>query len=228
MLSLLFPLILPLIPSVASQQPNTFGLVGPQNTMLFLNGFHFISGHPEQSVQANHHCTINGPVFVQCIIYIPGTNPARIAGVEYIIPGDAFAKLPLEERQLWHSHQYEVSSGQLIEPGMPDSVDSEIMKVLVNSYGKTFHTWPYESKNNSIPLGIPELVNGFTGNGQLPAKVVAERDRFFGVNSSAISERRKAITPPPVHPGADVWKEGIVLKLALTREKRDVPFKAPA
>jgi len=156
-------------PNVAASAATEAGLIGPQNAMLFLNGFHFISGAPDHYLQANHHCSLmNGTIFeafIQCVLYIPGTNPARLAGIEYIVSGDAFATFPMEERQLWHSHQFEVSSGYLIEPGMPANVDKEIMKILVNSYGKTVHTWRYDQKNKTLPFGIPELVNGYTGHG---------------------------------------------------------------
>lgn len=162
--------------------------------------------------------------FIQCAIFVPGTNPARLAGVEYIISGTAFEKLPMEERELWHSHQYEVTSGLLIEPGMPDNVDKEAMKILVNTYGKTFHTWNYANKNNSLPLGIPEIVNGYTANGQLPRELVEKRDALFGVNSTSIRENRTDIVAPPVIDGADSWRKGFVLELIL---KNTTGFSGP-
>ena len=98
------------------------------------------------------------------------------------------------ERQLWHSHAYEVTSGFLIEPGTPDVVDHVIMKeILVGSYGKTFHTWRYDQTNSSIPMGIPELVQGFTGDGQITPEFVQKRDALFGVNTADIRNSRKDI-----------------------------------
>lgn len=203
--------------SIADATPpaNQFGLIGPSSVMLFLNGFHFISGHPDQVLHANHHCSIMSTDFIQCAIYVPDTNPARLAGVEYIISGPAFEQLPIEERELWHSHQYEVTSGLLVEPGMPENVDKEAMKILVNTYGKTFHTWRYDSKNNSIPLGIPEIVNGYTADGQLDPSYVESRDRLFGLNHTAIGKNRSDIVAPAVIDGADSWKRGFVLTLEL-------------
>src|ERR1700750_2004234 len=125
---------LPLITSAPSPtQPNQFGLLGPESAMLFLNGFHFISGAPDHFLHANHHCAIMSSSFIQCAIYVPGSNPARLAGIEYIVTGAAFKNFSAEERQLWHSHQYEVTSGLLVEPGMPVGVDNEAMKILVDS-----------------------------------------------------------------------------------------------
>ncbi|KAK7540175.1 hypothetical protein IWX49DRAFT_507813 [Phyllosticta citricarpa] len=96
-----------------SAHGNQSGLVGAQNLALFLNGFHFILGEPSQYLQANHHSAVMNGDFFQCAIYVPGTSPAPLAGVEY------FSKLPMEERQLWHGHQFEVTSGFLVQPGMP-------------------------------------------------------------------------------------------------------------
>jgi hypothetical protein len=205
--------------------PNQFGLVGPQNAMLFLNGFHFISGAPDHFLDANHHCTIMSSSFIQCAIYVPGSNPARLAGIEYIVTGEAFAKLPMEERELWHSHQYEVSSGLLIEPGIPEGVDNEVMKILANSYGKTTHTWRYDQKNNTLPLGIPELVNGYTGAGQLSQAAIDARDAYYGVNSTEIAKARKGlITAPAPLDGADSWKKGYVLTLELSNKTSSAPL----
>lgn len=223
LLAILFH-VFALATAAQSQSENQFGLIGPSSVMLFLNGFHFISGHPDEVIHANHHCSIMSADFIQCAIFVPGTNPARLAGVEYIISGTAFEKLPMEERELWHSHQYEVTSGLLIEPGMPDNVDKETMKILVNTYGKTFHTWNYANKNNSLPLGIPEIVNGYTANGQLPKELVAKRDALYGVNSTAVRENRTDIVAPPVIDGADSWRKGFVLELVL---KNTTGFSGP-
>jgi hypothetical protein len=48
--------------------------------------------------------------------------------------------LPDEEKRYWPSHQFEVKSGQLTALGIPEPVEHEIMKKLVNTYGKTWHT----------------------------------------------------------------------------------------
>lgn len=35
-----------------------FGNLGPEGTVLFLNGFHFLSGNSSAEISANHYCTI--------------------------------------------------------------------------------------------------------------------------------------------------------------------------
>ncbi|KAF2454904.1 putative lipo protein [Lineolata rhizophorae] len=192
--------------------------------MLFLNGFHFISGQPDAYIHANHHCSIMNADFIQCAIYVPGTNPARLAGIEYIVSGALFSTFPHEERQLWHSHQFEVTSGYLTEPGTPEIVDHEIMKILVNSYGKTVHTWRYDQKDNDVPLGIPEFVNGYTGDGQLPQWFVDDRDELMNVNTTATRIAREDIEPPPVQEGADSWKYGYVITYGIVNTTTDTTF----
>ncbi|KAI0542489.1 DUF1264-domain-containing protein [Xylaria digitata] len=202
-----------------------FGHYGPEGTVLFLNGFHFVSGHSDQEISANHFCTIIRDDLLQCAVYNTATTPARLAGIEYIITEDAFNTLDHEERQLWHSHAYEITSGFLIEPGLPASVDYTIMKdVLVNTYGKTFHTWRYDQQNSTYPIGIPELVMGFTHDDQITPDFVVKRDELFGTNTTEIRKAREDIGHNAVLEGADSWKYGFVLTLGLVNQTAEVSF----
>ncbi|KAI1148175.1 DUF1264-domain-containing protein [Nemania diffusa] len=202
-----------------------FGHYGPEGTVLFLNGFHFVAGHTDWEISANHYCTIIRDDLLQCAVYTTATTPAHLAGIEYIITKDAFNTLDYEERQLWHSHAYEITSGFLIEPGLPDPVDHTIMKdVLANTYGKTWHTWRYDQQNSTYPLGIPELVAGFTHDDQITPDFVLQRDALFGVNTTEIRESRADIVPDEVLPGADSWKYGYVLSVGLVNKTVDLTF----
>ena len=201
-----------------------FGHLGPENTVLFLNGFHFLSGDTSAEISANHWCAIVSNDFLQCVVYNTATTPVRLAGIEYIISPTAFESLDSEERQLWHSHSYEVTSGFLIEPNMPSTVDHAIMEVLVGTYGKTFHTWRYDQGNSSIPLGIPEIVMGYTGNSQITPDFVTKRDALFGVNTTTIRESRADIVAPKVIDGADSWENGYVLTLELRNTTMNTTF----
>ena len=193
-----------------------FGEVGPNNAVLFFNGFHFVNGQQSHQMEANHHCAIISNDFIQCIIYDSHYAPAKLRGIEYIISRAAFANLPAEERQLWHSHSYEVTSGSLLEPGIPPLVDDAVMQTLVSTYGKTFHTWRYDQRDSPLPLGIPELVMGFTADGQLAPSEAQARDAQFAVNTTAIRAHRAGVIQPvqPL-PGADSWQNGFCVQLAL-------------
>ncbi|XDG02910.1 hypothetical protein ABKA04_002525 [Annulohypoxylon sp. FPYF3050] len=223
-----FSAALALLPlSVSATLP--FGHYGPEGTVLFLNGFHFVSGHSDWEISANHYCVIIASDTLQCAVYNTNTTPARLAGIEYIITTEAFETLDYEERQMWHSHVYEITSGFLIEPNLPDSVDHTIMKdVLVGTYGKTFHTWRYDQQNSSYPIGVPELVMGYTGDDQITPDFVTKRDELFGVNTTEIKESRSDIPPPAIVAGADSWKYGFVLSLGLVNQTANTSFPPAA
>jgi Protein of unknown function (DUF1264) len=100
-----------------------------------------------------------------------------------------------------------------VAPGIPDVAEKELMKKLVTTYGKTWHTW-HTDQGKSLPLGVPQLMMGFTADGQHDAKMVAERDKRLGVDSAAKRKDREDIAAPPIDPGADAWQKGKVVQLA--------------
>lgn len=61
------------------------------------------------------------------MIYDPDKPNARLIGIEYIISEKLFQTLPEEEKKLWHSHVYEVKSGVLITPRLPNVAENELM-----------------------------------------------------------------------------------------------------
>ena len=66
---------------------------------------------------------------------------------------------------------------------VPDSpLERAHFKDLVSSYGKTFHTWQIERDN--FPYGIPQLMMGFTQDGQLDEALVDARDRRLAVSGT--------------------------------------------
>jgi hypothetical protein len=91
-------------------------------------GFHFYNGEPQRQVIAHHYCSDRGEEFLQCVIYDSDKPDARLIGIEYIISERLFQTLPEEEKKFWHSHVYEVKSGSLIAPRLPDLAENELMK----------------------------------------------------------------------------------------------------
>ena len=179
----------------------------------YLDGFHFYNGRQEAQMEAHHYCSILNEDVTQCVIYDGNVKDARIMGVEYIVSAKLFAALPPEEKALWHSHVHEVKSGQLVAPGIPDVAEKELMKKLITTYGKTWHTW-HTDQGKQLPLGVPQLMMGFTADGQHDTKMVAERDKRFGIDSAAKRKEREDIAAPAIDPGADAWQKGQVVQLA--------------
>lgn len=178
----------------------------------YLDGFHFYNGHPDVQMEAHHYCSILNEEVIQCVIYDGNRQDAKLMGVEYIISKQLFNTLPAAEKALWHSHVHEVKSGQLVAPGIPEVAEHALMNKLVTTYGKTWHTW-HTDLNKQLPLGVPQLMMGFTADGQADPAMVAERDQRLGINSSDKKKARADIIAPPIAPGADAWRQGNVIQI---------------
>jgi hypothetical protein len=178
----------------------------------YLDGFHFYNGHPEMQMEAHHYCAILNEEVIQCVIYDGNRKDAKLMGVEYIISEQLFNSLPTPEKALWHSHVHEVKSGQLVAPGIPAVAEHALMEKLVHTYGKTWHTW-HTDLDKRLPLGVPQLMMGFTADGQADAHMVAERDQRMGIDSSQKKQARADIAAPPIAPGADAWRQGEIIQI---------------
>jgi hypothetical protein len=178
----------------------------------YLDGFHFYSGRMEQQTEAHHYCAILNEDVIQCVIYDGNTKDAKLMGLEYIVSERLFAGLPADEKPLWHSHVYEVKSGQLIAPGIPQAAEHALMAKLIRTYGKTWHTWHTDS-GDQLPMGVPQLMMGFTADGQNDPSRVESRDRRFGIDSQAKRAERTDIPAPAVDPQADAWQHGTAIQI---------------
>jgi len=161
-----------------------------------LCGMHMYSHDPSRHVQAEHFCTHVSSEMHQCVIYDSDDAHAKLIGIEYIISEKLFKTLDEDEKKYWHSHKYEVESGllQLItKPGIPaavvDTAEKPAMSELQTTYGKTFHTWQVD-RGDALPIGPPQLMMSYTGDGQIPAHLVEKRDKEFGLDTAAKREHR--------------------------------------
>lgn len=178
----------------------------------YLDGFHFYNGHPDIQMEAHHYCAILNQDVIQCVIYDGSTRGAKIMGIEYIIDEKLFANLPTKEKAMWHSHGYEVSSGQLVAPGIPAPAEHALMKRLVRTYGKTWHTW-HTDQDKTLPVGVPQLMMGFTADGQANPAMVEQRNRRLGIDAAKSKAQRGDIAIPAPDPQANGWQRGEVIQL---------------
>jgi hypothetical protein len=190
---------------------------GPLNAIhAHLCGFHFYNGNMARQVMAIHYCAGMNNEVKQCIIYDSDKKDARLIGVEYIISEKLFNTLPEDEKKLWHSHRYEVQSGELFAPHIPSVAEKELMKDLVNTYGKTWHFWQVD-RGDKLPLGIPQLMMGFTKDGQLNPALQKKGEDYFGVSIEKNKENRAGIPANEIAPGADAWEKGDVFQIKQER-----------
>ena len=92
-------------------------------------------------MEAHHYCIQVNEDFAQCALFDGNAAASRLTGVEYIISAHLYDTLPADEKAYWHPHNFEILSGQLRLPGVPDVAEKEALKSKINSYGKTWHTW---------------------------------------------------------------------------------------
>lgn len=157
------------------------------NLHLYLCGFHTEKANPEFQIEVQHYCAV-GEELHQCFIFHTTEAGSKLLGVEYIIPDNLYQELSDEEKKYWHPHTYEVMSGQLIAPGMPTEESMPLMKKLVNTWGKTWHTWP--DPTTKLPVGEPMLMWAVTADGQLRDELLQKRDDKFDVQTEEVRERR--------------------------------------
>jgi hypothetical protein len=176
-----------------------------------LDGFHFYNGQMKVQMEAHHYCSILNEDVIQCTIYDGNVKDAKLMGVEYIISAKLFAGLPEQEKRSAQPRP-RGEIGQLIAPGIPDAAEHELMEKLIHTYGKTWHTW-HTDLDKDLPLGMPQLMMGFTADGQADPAMVGARDARLGVSSEDKRKRRADIPVPAIDPGADAWKEGTVVQI---------------
>jgi hypothetical protein len=175
-------------------------------------GIHFYSGNMKRQIMAQHYCAHLSDEVLQCVLYDSEKKDARLIGIEYIVSAKIFESLPADEKRFWHSHNYEVKSGVLTAPAAPEAAEKDLMKVLIGTYGKTWHTWQVD-RGDKLPLGIPQLMMAFTKDGQLDPKIAAERNNLYTIPVAAKKAARADIPDAKVDPGADGWQRGSAVQL---------------
>ncbi|KMP08887.1 embryo-specific protein [Coccidioides immitis RMSCC 3703] len=189
-----------------------------------LHAYHVYADDPTRCVEANHYCSHVNADFRQCLIYDSPEKNARLIGVEYMITPKIYESLPKEERELWHSHEFEVKSGMLVmsaPKGTPaavwDKAELAEMENVVPLYGKTYHMWQVD-RGDAVPMGAPQLMGSFTSEeavkkacpGGIQQLADSTKDRF-GIDIYKKREERKGVRPGwKIHPDADAFWKNIV------------------
>jgi hypothetical protein len=153
---------------------------------IYLDGFHATKENPSHQMEAHHFCRQVNQDFAQCVLFDGNTSQANLIGIEYIISEALFNSLSEKEKQYWHPHNFEILSGQLIAPGIPDMAENELMKGKMNSYGKTWHVWssaPFGQAGDKMPLGEPTLEWSFNREGEALPGLVEQRDQRMNFNT---------------------------------------------
>ncbi|KAJ3043075.1 hypothetical protein HK097_001847 [Rhizophlyctis rosea] len=212
-----------------------------------VHGFHFYAHDMSRQVPAHHYCTHLSEDLLQCLIYDSGEPNARLIGVEYIVSANLYRSacsirqlftvdksktaptaFPPEEKQYWHSHEYEVKGGlislpvsQIIPRAVHVEVEKQEFSKIINTYGKTWHFWQVD-RGDKLPFGPPSLMMAFTQPGQINQDLVKARDESDKVDIHDLVQRREELKrEEPIDPLADHWKSGEAWQAKMEK----VPFK---
>jgi hypothetical protein len=161
---------------------------------IYLVGFHPLVDDPAHQMEAHHYCHQVNQDFAQCVIFDSSEENANLNGIEYIISEERFNALPQEEKQYWHPHNYEILSGQLVAPGLPDAAEHELMEGKMNSYGKTWHVWQTGSAvtpGQDFPYGPARLAWSFNADGEAKPGLIESRDKAMEMDTAEIRKKRR-------------------------------------
>jgi Protein of unknown function (DUF1264) len=165
----------------------------PAQLNAYLVGLHPMKAHPDHQMEAHHFCRQVNQDLAQCALFDGNTAEANLNGIEYIISAKLFEQLPAEERQYWHPHNFEILSGQLVGPGLPEVAEKEFLETKMNSYGKTWHVWNtgHFGMNDAdrLPLGKPELAWSFNQDGEALPGLIEQMEKRVDVD---VSKKRKS------------------------------------
>lgn len=132
----------------------------------------FPGGDMKRPIKAYRYIRYLNDDTAQSVIYDGDSKDSRLIGVEFHITEKLYNKLPSDEKRLWHSHAYEVKTGALTAPRLPEAAEREFMKQLAYTYGKAWSFWETD-KGDSLPLGVPQLMVSATDHGQLPSSCIS-------------------------------------------------------
>ncbi|MFC7878758.1 OBAP family protein [Isoptericola sp. NPDC057391] len=162
---------------------------------VYVVGFHLAKEDPMMQMEAHHYCRVVNDDFIQAVIFDGNTPEANLIGIEYIVSERLFQSLPAEERPSWHPHNFELLSGQLVAPGLPAVAEKALMKRLMNSYGKTWHTWHTGRHDtgggHDLPLGDPVLMWSFNREGECDPGLEQDREVAMSLDTAATQGQRR-------------------------------------
>ena len=168
----------------------------PSALDIHLVGFHPMADDPSIQMEAHHFCRQVNEDFAQCAVFDSDGGDANLNGIEYIISSLLYEQLPEEEKQYWHPHNYEILSGQLVAPGLPDAAETALMEGKINSYGKTFHLWNTGSaavEGDELPMGAPMLAWSFNADGEIDETLLVARDEAMNIDTNQIRQERAVL-----------------------------------
>jgi hypothetical protein len=165
---------------------------------MHLVGFHPAKEDPAMQMESHHYCDQVNEDFAQCVLYDGDGPDARLHGIEFIISEKSYATLPPAERVYWHPHNYEILSGMLRLPNLPDAAEMATLRGKINSYGKTWHVWKtgvHGQQSDALPVGPAHLAWSFNADGEAAPGMIEARDRRMDLDTAQARRARAELAP---------------------------------
>ncbi|KAL3820211.1 hypothetical protein ACJIZ3_006116 [Penstemon smallii] len=182
-----------------------------------------------RQIETQHYVSRVNQDFLQCAVYDSDDSTGRLIGVEYIVSDRIFENLSPDEQKLWHSHAYEVKSGLLVTPRVPEMLVKPELENLAKTYGKFWCTWQTD-RGDKLPIGPPSLMMSPQGVnlGMVKPVLVTKRDDKYNISSDALKVARVEIAEPEwINPQADYWRQhgkGFAVDVEESEMKLRAPF----
>ncbi|KFK31530.1 hypothetical protein AALP_AA6G124600 [Arabis alpina] len=187
-------------------------------------------GHdPSRQIEVQFYVHRVNEDFLQCAVYDCETSKTHLIGIEYIVSERLFESLSSEEQTLWHSHDYEIQTGLLITPRVPELVAKPELQNIAKTYGKFWCTWQTD-RGDKLPLGAPALMMSpqDVNMGKIKPGLLKKRDDEYGISTEALKSSRVGIMGPErKNPMADYWVhhgKGLAVDIVETEMKKSAPF----
>src|SRR3954447_22917588 len=165
---------------------------------IYVAGLHCAKHDAGMQMEAHHYCRQVNQDLLQCVLFDGNTKDANLIGIEYIVSERLFATLPVDERAYWHPHNYEILSGQLTAPGLPEIAERAFLEQLMNSYGKTWHTWHTGRHDGEpgdrLPLGDAKLMWSFNRDGEADERLRHNLQQEMDLDEAGKRAKRRALT----------------------------------
>jgi hypothetical protein len=163
---------------------------------LHLVAFRPLRDDPRVQMEVHLYCRLLNDDFAQCVVFDDDGPDARLTGVEYVISERLYDRLRPEEQTYWHPSNYELLSGQLLAPGLPSVVERELVRLMLNGYGKGWLAWPSEGPQRpgrSLPFGEARLTWSFNRDGEIDPRLVTARDERLGTSTDRRRRERESL-----------------------------------
>jgi len=187
-------------------------------------------GHdPSRQIEVHFYVQRVNEDFLQCAVYDCDTSKPHLIGIEYIVSERLFNHLSSEEQKLWHSHDYEIQTGLLVTPRLPELVAKPELQKIAKTYGKFWCTWQTD-RGDKLPLGAPSLMMSpqDVNMGKVKPGLLKKRDDKYGISTESLKASRDGIMGlDKKNPMADYWVhhgKGLAVDIIETEMKKFAPF----